>query len=336
MSVLRHWMAWEKIRRMRKVDVWYGYIMGFSDNTAMKKTNLLTLFLLACFCMHLWAQDRAELLRRNMYNNPKYVTVIAHRGDWRNHPENSLAAFQSCIDMGADMIELDLQKTKDGVLVLMHDNTLNRCSNGNGKISDLTYAEIQQYHLRSGHGVVTRNKIPTLEEALTLCKGKILINVDKGYDYFKDIYALLEKTGTTNQVVFNLGKSLQTVKEENGDVLEKVIYMPTVSLNSKGAEQAIDEWLTIKPVAIECCISEYTPEVKRLLDKIKKAGCKVCINSLWASLNAGHDDDRAVEENDIQGSWGWILEQGATLIQTDRPAQLMEYLKQSKRHKLKK
>lgn len=54
------------------------------------------------------------------------VLVVSHRGDWRNAPENSLQAFQNCIDMGVDMVELDLKKTKDGELILMHDNTLNR------------------------------------------------------------------------------------------------------------------------------------------------------------------------------------------------------------------
>ena len=115
----------------------------------MKKTLFLLLSLLVAG--QVWAESRAEKLRDNLLHNPKYVTVVAHRGDWRSAPENSLQAFQNCIDMGVDMIELDLQRTSDGVLVVMHDRTLDRCSNGKGKISDHTYAELQQLYLKPQH-----------------------------------------------------------------------------------------------------------------------------------------------------------------------------------------
>ncbi|MDO4196071.1 MAG: glycerophosphodiester phosphodiesterase family protein [Prevotellaceae bacterium] len=300
----------------------------------MKKFfSIITLAFVATVAM---AQTRAEQLRNNMYNNPKYVIVAAHRGDWRNHPENSLAGFQSCIDAGVDMIEIDVQKTKDGILVIMHDDTLDRCSNGKGRISDHTYAELQQLNLKIEHqAALTRQRIPTLEEVLLLCKGKILINVDKGYDYFQDMYALLEKTGTTNQVVIKSGRSLDTVKKENGDVFDKVIYMPVVGLNDKNAEKFIDEWITAHPVAIECCFGTYDTEVERLLQKVRAAGIQVWVNSIWASLCAGHDDDLAVEEHNPDGAWGWILDRGATIIQSDRPIQLTEYLKKHKHHKMK-
>ena len=67
------------------------------------------------------------------------------------------------------------------------------------------------------------------------------------------------------------------------------------------------------------------------MKQIQQNGTKIWLNSLWPSLNAGHDDDRAVEEEDPDGSWGWLLEQGATLIQTDRPAELIQYLDQKGR-----
>ena len=64
----------------------------------MKK--MLLLVVLTIISLTVLAEDRAEKLRENLFHNPKYVTVVAHRGDWRNHPENSLPAFQSCIEMG--------------------------------------------------------------------------------------------------------------------------------------------------------------------------------------------------------------------------------------------
>lgn len=300
----------------------------------MKK--MLLLVVLTIISLTVLAENRAEKLRENLFHNPKYVTVVAHRGDWRNHPENSLPAFQSCIEMGVDMIEIDLQRTKDGELILMHDRTVDRCTNGKGKISEMTYDEIQRLRLRPQHSAsVTRNHIPTLEEVLNLCKGKILINIDKGYDYFQQVYELMEKTGTTNQVIIKSGHSLEKIRKENGTVLSKVIYMPIVNLNSEDAEARIDEFITIHPVAVECCIDKYNQNVERLLQKLSDAGIKIWINSIWASLCDGHDDDRAVELGEPNESWGWILDRGATLIQSDRPRELLQYLKKNKRHKLK-
>lgn len=297
----------------------------------MKKTILLLIVLLAT-SLAVCAQRSKTLVKELNDFKSKKVLVVSHRGDWRNAPENSLQAFKNCIDMGVDMIEIDLHKTKDGQLVLMHDNTINRTTDGKGKVSDYTLAELKKLHLRNGMGRVTFHQIPTLEEVLNLSKGKILINIDKGYDYFKDVYALLEKTGTTDQVVIKSGYDYAKVKADNGDVLNKVIYMPIVNLNKPDAEKMIDSYKALKPVAIECCFSQVTPDVLRLLKKVNENGSKIWINSLWASLNAGHDDDRAVELGEPDETWGWILKQGAALIQTDRPQALIKYLKKHKRH----
>ncbi len=297
----------------------------------MKKTLCVIALLVSCITLS--AQKQAKNLLEILHNpNSKKVLVVAHRGDWRNAPENSLLAFQNCIDMGADMVELDLKKTKDGHLVLMHDKTIDRTTNGKGQPSDYTLEELKKFKLRNGMGRVTFHTIPTLEEVLNLTKGKILINIDKGYDYFKDVYELLVKTNTIDLAVIKSGKPYETVKAENGDVLDKVVYMPIVNLDKPNAEEIIDGYMAMKPVAFECNFREYTPEVARLLKKIKDSGSKIWLNSLWESLNAKHDDDRAVELKQPDETWGWLLQQGASIIQTDRPQQLIQYLKKHKRH----
>lgn len=297
----------------------------------MKRTFLFCAMIF--FAIAAFAQQRVDKLISDL-NNPKSkrVLVVAHRGDWRNAPENSLQAFQNCIDMGVDMIELDLHMSKDSVLFLMHDNTVDRTTNGHGKVSDFTAAELKKLHLKSGHGVGSRHQIPTFEEALNLCKGKILINVDKGYEYFEQAYRLMEKTGTTRQVVIKSGHAIDKVQREKNEVISKVIYMPIINLNKPNAEASINACAAIKPVAIECCFSQVDDNVLNLLKLVKKNGSKVWINSLWPTLNGGHDDDRAVELNEPDEAWGWILNQGASLIQTDRPAQLIRYLKKHGRH----
>ena len=131
--------------------------------------------------------------------NPKSknVLVICHRGDWRNYPENSIPAIESVIKMGADIVELDIAITSDSVLVLQHDRTIDRCTTGKGKIIDMTYEEIQKYYLKNAHGA--RNsldlKVPTLREALEVCKDRIVVNIDKGYDHYDMVLAIAEEMG---------------------------------------------------------------------------------------------------------------------------------------------
>lgn len=283
-------------------------------------------------CLSASAASFSQSLKALNAPRGKHVVVVAHRGDWRNAPENSLPAFQHCIDMGVDMVELDLQKTKDGHLVIMHDYDVNRTSNGKGRVCDLTLEEIKKLRLKNGMGRVTTVPIPTIEEVFAITKGKILINVDKGYDYFPEVYALARDMDMLDQIVIKSGHSLDKVQRENSEALRNSIYMPVVTLDSDGAEQFIDEWATVHPVAIECCFGKFGDREKALIQKIQGYGIKVWINSLWASLCAGHDDDVAVLDGNIKDSWQWLLDTGATLIQTDRPALLIQYLKKNHRH----
>lgn len=294
--------------------------------------RIIQLCLLLCLATAAMAQQRADKLAQQL-SDPKSrkVFVVAHRGDWRNAPENSLQAFKNCIDMGVDMIELDLKKSKDGVLVIMHDNTLDRTTTGHGRPSDFTLDELKKLRLKSGHGIASRHQIPTLEEVLLACKGKILINIDKGYDFFKDVYALTERTGTTRQVVIKSGHDLARVQAENSDVLGKVTFMPIITLTAPDAEKRIADYAAIHPVAMECCFNKADDNVLARLRQVKASGSKVWLNSLWPSLNGGHDDDTAVELGKPDETWGWLLDNGAALIQTDRPAQLIKYLKKKGR-----
>lgn len=292
----------------------------------MKKLHLILLGIM-CLTSYAWGQNEVSEIRENLFGDSDKVLVVSHRADWRNAPENSLQAIQNCIDMGVDMVEVDLKMTKDGHLILMHDKTLNRTTTGKGKPEDYTLAELRTMHLKNGAGCKTRHQIPTFEECMLLCKGKIMVNVDKGYDYFKEAYAVLEKTGTVEQCVMKAGLPYEQVKAENGEVLEKMVFMPVINLHKEGAEALIDGYIAhMKPKAFELVFDNDGPEVLKLIKKVRESGARIFINSLWPELCGGHDDDRAVELKEPDESWGWIVSQGAKLIQTDRPALLLDYL----------
>lgn len=297
----------------------------------MYKIIIYLLVFFHCMGGRIYAQNANEKFK---VSPSEEILVVSHRADWRNAPENSIQAIQNCINMGVDMIEIDLKRTKDGHLILMHDKTLNRTTTGKGSPEDYTLYEIKELFLKAGHGQKTRHKVPTFEEVMLLCKGKVMVNVDKGYEYFKEAYAILEKTGTVNQCVIKSSHSYDKVVKENGDVLKKVLFMPIVHIDKEGAEQIIDDYIAnLKPVAFELVFKDDSPEVLRLIKKVRDSGAKIWINTLWPELCAGHDDDRAVELKEPEESWGWVINQGAKLIQTDRPALLLDYLRVNRLHK---
>ena len=256
------------------------------------------------------------------------VSVISHRGDWRNTPENSIRAIQNCIDLGVNMVEIDIKKTKDNELILLHDKTLDRTTTGKGLPQDYTLAEIKQMRLRNGAGVATSHQIPTLEEAMIVAKGKIWVNIDKGYDYFDLVEKVLEKTGTTQQVLIKAGLPYQKVVAENKAVLDKLFFMPIIDIANPDAMTMVEEYIkNMQPKAFEVCFTQIDQALQNVLDRIQKSGSKVWINTLWPSLCAGLNDDRAVEENQQDSIWGKVIEMGASFIQTDRPKELVNYLR---------
>ncbi|MED4123789.1 glycerophosphodiester phosphodiesterase [Halalkalibacterium halodurans] len=110
----------------------------------------------------------------NSKGDQQKMINIAHRGASGHAPENTMAAFQKGFDMKADYIEFDVHMTKDGELVLMHDLTVDRTTNGHGYVSDLTLDEINQLDAGSWfHEDFAGEKVPTFEETLDAFRGKV-------------------------------------------------------------------------------------------------------------------------------------------------------------------
>jgi glycerophosphoryl diester phosphodiesterase len=302
----------------------------------MKKT-LLVLF--ACICALTActtqdkAQTRAERIREQLLTcDGSSVIVVAHRADWRNFPENSLEAIQSSIEMGVDMLEIDVQRTKDGVLILMHDHNLDRTTTGTGNIADTNWEDIAKLNLKDHQGNVTAYKVPKLEDALLACKDRIMINLDKADRYFDEVFEMLERTGTTNLIVMKGGQPAAEVKAKFGKYLEKVIYMPVVNIDKPESEQAIYDFLNdLKPVAFELCWNNPESQVPAKMEKALKGKSLIWYNTLWDWLCAGHNDDKAVDDPD--GTYGFMIDTlGARILQTDRPQMMIEYLRSRNLH----
>ena len=105
--------------------------------------------------------------------------VVAHRGYRGSYPENTLVAFEAAIGVNADMIELDVSLTRDRIPVVIHDNTLDRTTNGSGPVSEHTLAELKELDAGSWFSAKFSGEvIPTLEELLMSVKGRITVNIE--------------------------------------------------------------------------------------------------------------------------------------------------------------
>ena len=303
----------------------------------MKRLSLLALLLVAA-CAPKPGQTRVQTALAALHDpSSKYVVVVAHRGDWRNYPENSIPAIESCIRMGEDMMELDLKLTKDSVLVLSHDHTLNRCTTGSGRISDYTYEEILQFDLKAGHGIGRPGiKMPTLREALEVCKDRILVNVDQGYDYYDQVLAITEELGVTDQILIKSGKSLSEVKAKLEEHPHNMMYMPVVTAAAAEKMGAFNDYIAADEplMAYELCFGELNDDVRTAAKRILDDGSKLWVNTIWASLCGGYEDDAADKADNPDTVYGPILDLGASILQTDRPQLLISYLESKGRHSL--
>ena len=297
----------------------------------MKRKFILMIAVMAT--LSLAAQNRVEQIREKLLNRDRSSVIVAsHRGDWRNFPENSLAAIDNAINMGVDIVELDVQRTKDGTLILMHDPTLDRTTTGKGKIAEVTWDSISRLKLKNGCAIRTIHNVPTLEEALLHAKGKIMLNLDKADRYFEEVYALMQKTGTTKQIIMKGSKSAEAVKKQFGKYLEDVIYMPIVNLDKKNAREQLEMFCDgLNPVAFELLfVKDSNPlplEVKTMLD----GKSLIWYNTLWDTMAGGHDDDMSLKDPDA--GYGYLIDTlGCRIIQTDRPQYLIDYLRKRGLH----
>ncbi len=282
--------------------------------------------------------NRAEKIVAEIHNpNSKKIVVASHRGDWRNYPENSIPAIESVIKMGVDIMELDLKMTKDSVLVLCHDRTIDRTTNGKGKVSDITYDSLMTFNLKRAHNVVTDSlKMPTLRQALECCKDRIVVNVDQGYEFYDQVLAITEELGVTDQILIKGKKPVSVVAEKMAVHPHNMMYMPIIDILKPKGEALFNEYMETGtvPLAYEVCYNKMTPEVEECMKKVVATGSKLWVNTLWPSLcgGPGNDDDAAYECANPGEVYDQYIKMGVTMIQTDRPAYLIDYLRKKGLH----
>lgn len=321
----------------------------------LKRVILSALALAACLCLlsscssQAPEQSRADAIAAHFLNPAsKYVAVASHRGDWRNYPENSIPAIESVIKMGVDIVELDIHLTKDSILVLSHDPDVKRCTDfrkvypkdKSAKVCDLTYEEILQLRLNRGHGIATDSiRMPTLRQALLCCKGRVCVNIDKGFDYYPQVLELAKDLDMTGHIIIKSKMTPSAVDSVLAIGGPKLIYMPVIDAQKARGKllfELYSESGGFPPVCELCWQNEEDDAFETMRSAILGSGSKIWVNTIWSSLcgGPGNDDDAAFELDDPGEVYQKYLDFGVSAIQTDRPEMLINWLEKQGRHKL--
>ncbi len=262
--------------------------------------------------------------------------VVAHRGCWRSPAENALAGLRACIDLGIDMVEIDLRRTQDGVIVLLHDATLDRTTSLTGPLAQTPYATLAKARLKRGLGgpdaPFTKEAPPTFEQVLEASKGRIFLFLDIKDPIHAEVAELVRKHGAEQQVLFSVNAAFGPKVLTRALVGDSVLmpkfdqYSGSVcapDLDPSGQAATYADLQTPIYEAVFC----DDAFLKRVRARAGDAG--LWVNALGPRFMAGRDE--AVALRDPDAVWGALLNLGVTAIQTDHPAELSAYLRKTGR-----
>ena len=183
--------------------------------------------------------------------------ACAHRADHRNAPENTVPAILSAVRKGAHQIEIDVQFSKDKKLVIMHDGTVDRTTNGTGKVADMTFEELRKLDAGSGVDPAFKGtKIPTLREALEIIPHEILCNVHVkgGPETSVPVAELIAEMGRLDHCFFSIGgpeadEAMAAARAAVPDIM--------ICAGLRADETVTEETVSIKKEALEKYRKKY-------------------------------------------------------------------------------
>ncbi|OHV87992.1 glycerophosphodiester phosphodiesterase family protein [Mesorhizobium sp. ORS 3428] len=299
----------------------------------------------------------AQILERFEHANQwrDHVMVAAHRAGSMQagktlYAENSLAAVEASIAMGAEIVEVDVRRSKDGVFVIMHDSWLDRTTTCKGEVVKYTLAELKKCRLViEGTGAVTNEPVSTLHEMLRATKDRILINLDNKLEV-SDLPGMIA-------VARDLGMADQVIVKENLWNRQRIDAARAALVQAGGGFQFM-------PILADDAVHDaafagevdkaFVPRAIELInwrngaETLTATGGPLFSNRmraeavrgdwhLWADtyaivnkpggfLAGGRGDELAVAASLPREAWGFWIDRGATIIQTDEPKAAIEWL----------
>ncbi|MBO3758465.1 glycerophosphodiester phosphodiesterase family protein [Ciceribacter sp. L1K22] len=285
-----------------------------------------------------------------------HVMVVAHRAGWKigDRPvraENSRAAILHAAEIGVDMVELDVRRSSDGVLVVMHDATLDRTTTCQGEVARYSLAALRGCHLVvEGSQEVTAETVPTLAEMLAVARGRILVNIDNKLEPedLPEIAQVARGLSMTDGVLLKMAvwdeerlRRAIAVRTRIGNGLAFMPIFADDAVNDPAFIERVNRHL-LAPAA-EMVVwhknpaQAITPDGGALFSRQAQAVAIRTNAHLWINtypitdrpegmVAGGRGDGLAWRENRQDEVYRFWVERGATIIQTDEPEALIDWL----------
>lgn len=267
----------------------------------------ISLLILSALTLQIKAQTARQECGLRKPNNG--IFVVAHRGAHEVIPENSLPAYQKAIDLGCDFVEIDIRTTKDGKFVSVHNSKLDKYASGaKGKVQDYTLKQLKTFDIGKKKGSEWKGtRIPTFDEILDLCKGKIGIYLDLKKAPVPELVAIIRKYGMEKDIIW---------------------YIPS------GDEKNIEDLRTSCPECLLMPDPGVEPNIQPVAEKYKPCVIATDMERMTESfVSSAHAQKAAVITDEKEGTtaeWQKIIDWKADGIQTDKPAELISFLKSKK------
>lgn len=305
--------------------------------------------------------NRASLIHDRLLSanlNRDHVMVVAHRAGWKKdgvimRAENSFAAIDHAVSIGVEMVELDVRRSKDGVLVIMHDETLDRTTTCHGKVADHTLGELRACQLLvEGQRRPTEEHVFTLEEAMLHARGRIMINIDNKIEpeALVEVADIARNLGMPDGVLLKLAvwdaDRLQLARDIRRAIGPDIALMPILADDAVTEPAFIDRTeSSIGAPAAELvhwhrdASQPITADGGPLLSPLARAAAIRNNAHLWINtypitdrpegmVAGGRGDYLALKTGRPQDVWGFFVDRGVTIIQTDEPEAVIAWLEQ--------
>ena len=254
--------------------------------------------------------------------------IAAHRGtSGANIIQNTIAAYENALLHGADIIEVDVIQTIDGEFFVFHNGQEPGLVGVNRDIRTMTAREVRELRFINGMQERVSEPVNSLEDVLEHFKGRCLINVDRSWFYWKEVISFLKRHNMDDQIILKSHGSREEL-EILQDSESKLMYLPIAR-----AEETI---LLAENYQVNLWGAEVIFETEEhvfagdaFIQNMHQKGRKLWVNAITLNdttkLTAGHDDNTAILESMDKG-WGWLMDKGYDIIQTDWPLRMRNYM----------
>ncbi|MRG46897.1 glycerophosphodiester phosphodiesterase [Chitinophaga sp. SYP-B3965] len=245
------------------------------------------------------------------YTPDRLPFICAHRGGPRKgFPENCIETFENTLAQTPAMLEIDPHYTKDGKIVLMHDPTLDRTSNGHGKIADFTLEELKKLRLKDTEGNLTDYHMPTLDEALQWAKGKTILVIDaKDVPIEVRAQKIVENNALGNAIV--IAYSIEDIKkcyDHSKDVVMEIMMGKPENITA--LDNSGVPWANVIGF-----VSHDMPADKTIFSEVHKRGA-MCILGSSRNIDKQFTTGK-INADELKTGYLNLINHGADVIEAD-------------------